>query len=116
MEDYPKALVYFQQAVRMEREAKQPGCELRALRLVVDTHQALKDYPKMRETAEQALALARQLRDLEAEYRLLAYGLGKAHEALGDFPQARAYSQQALAIIRTLNKSQAGVGPEDPRE
>jgi len=112
MEDYPQALAYFQQAVRMERAVKQPGCELRALKSVVDTHQALKDYPKMREPAEQALALARQLKDTEAEYRLLAFGLGEAHESLGDFPQARAYREQALAITRTLNKSQAGADLE----
>ncbi len=109
MEDYPKALVYFQQAVRTEREAKQPDCALQVLGSVVDTHQALKDYPKMRETAGEALALARKLKDQDAEYRLLRYGLGRAHEALGDLPQARVYYQQALAITRTLNKSQAGV-------
>ncbi len=109
MEDYPKALVYFQQAVKMERTAKQPGCELRILRLVVGAHQEMKDYPKMRETAGEALALARQLKDPEAEYRLLAFGLAKAHDGLGDLSQARVYYEQALGIIRTLNKSQAGV-------
>ena len=107
MDDYPKALVYFQQAVTVERAAKQPGCELPALSFLVDTHRALKDYPKVRETAEQALALAQQLKDAEAEYRVLRFGLGQAHEALGDLPQALVYYQQALGIIRTLNKSQA---------
>lgn len=79
---------------------------------MVATHQALKYYPKMRETATEGLALARQLRDLEAEYKLLAFGLGQAHDGLGDLPQAVAYYQQALAITRTLNKSQAGVVPK----
>jgi tetratricopeptide (TPR) repeat protein len=63
---------------------------------------ALGDLPQARACYEQALAIAREMRDRLREGRWLG-NLGTVYRTVGDLPQARACYEQALAIAREVH-------------
>lgn len=88
------------EALELARQAEEQRWEMRSLHTIANIRHVLKD-PGWLEMAESALAMARNLNDLETEVNLLL-GLGGAYGS-DDLPRSREYLNAALERSVTLH-------------
>ncbi len=94
MNEYPKALSYYETALLQARERRDSEIEARTLNAIALIHARLGNHAKASELHEEALRLYRQLRHRRGECNALTnlgnlcYTAGRLHEALENFSSA----------------------------
>jgi CHAT domain-containing protein len=109
LEQYDKAVEFYEQALALHRAQHDRAGEARALGDLAYAYYALSRYEKVIADSEQARAIMHELNDRAGEVAPLNM-LGAAYHELGSYDQAIAYYKEALAIVRSLPdaKSEAG--------
>jgi CHAT domain-containing protein/Flp pilus assembly protein TadD len=99
--DYPKAIDYHQQSLKIAREIKDRKGEGGTLSNLGLDYSRLGDYPKAIDYYQQSLKIAIEIKDRKGEGAVLG-NLGSAYLLLGDYPKAIDFQQQALTIAREI--------------
>ena len=100
--NYDKAHEYFQQALSIQREIKNPqGDEAEALTNIGFLYIDMSDFKKAVEVFEQALKISYETKTLGLQWRI-QYGLANAKAKSGDFSGAVAFFDQALDTLEDL--------------
>jgi tetratricopeptide (TPR) repeat protein len=97
-----EAMQILEQVVQIFNRVNQPNDELRALDEVGSVHDALRDWPKARESHEYALTVARAQGNQRSEAEHLG-SLAYAHEMQGDFHDSVHTYRQALHVAYALD-------------
>lgn len=107
MEDYPRALEWFEKSLAAHREVGNRFLEGNVLLLMGGAYFSQFKYDRALETYQQALPIFRDLGLRVQEYRALSQ-IGNTYGAKGDKERAVDFLQQSLAIQRELkdNSSQ----------
>jgi CHAT domain-containing protein/tetratricopeptide (TPR) repeat protein len=99
------ALQFFQQALTIYREIKDPQGEGQALQKLGNTFLVLGDLPKAIDFYQQTLTVAREIPNRPLELKAL-YFLGKVYSLQEDYPKAIESYQQSLTVVRELKNPQ----------
>ncbi len=100
-----EALEYYQTAIDLARELERPIEEAKLLRELGLTHEIVGDLEAARRDHKHALALGRELADLEIEWRAL-HDLGKVWAAQ-DYSEAGEKFRAALEVARKIGDQEA---------
>ena len=108
LNDYRKAIEYYQQALQVAEKLNNQGGKADALlNIAVSSQQLAKapsDYRQVIELAQRGLKLAQDIKDASRQARALAI-LANTYRQLKDYPQAIATYEQSLAAAREAKES-----------
>ncbi len=99
--EYTKAVDYYQQALVIAKELKDPEREMTTLNSIGRTYTRLGEYTKALDYLSQALTTGKQLNDPDRKVATLN-AIGEVYENLGQYAKALEYLNQALVIRREL--------------
>jgi tetratricopeptide (TPR) repeat protein len=105
---FPEALQYLQEAVKIYRELGYAQGESKALGNLGNVYYSGGDYLKAIEYFQQRLAIAQQLQDRRSEGQTLGH-LGNAYRHLEDYAKALEYQQQSLIVSREIKDRRTGI-------
>jgi tetratricopeptide (TPR) repeat protein len=99
--DYPKAIDYQQQALKIAREMKNRRGEGLALGNLGSEYDTLRDYPKVIDYQQQALKITREIKDRDGEGRALG-NLGGALYKQGNLKLAESTLFEGIKVLESL--------------
>jgi tetratricopeptide (TPR) repeat protein len=117
--DYPKALDYLKQALKIKKEIGDKRGIGNNLTNIGGVYQYLDDYPKALDYYQQALAIDKELGDKRGEGMDLT-NIGVAYKYLGEYQKAKKAFQDSVVIFENLGagefwKAQRGLASTEAK-
>ncbi len=101
--DFEQAASYWQEAVRLYDQTKQPGKKIDALIQLAGAYQSLGQPPQSEQALRQALDLSEKIHD-QAQIAAIMGSLGNTYFMMGEVGKAKQYFELGNAKAREINR------------